>query len=151
MKKIIICILLVFHIGMVFSQNYNQEKNTLTNYLIRMYENNPFEGIRIVKDYENDYLISVLLLDKNSYATASQMNRVASVKAMAQASRFFNGSSITSNLIIRTSEHSDGSSETELIETINENSFGYINELEELANFSTQDNKQVFIFYKQIN
>jgi len=54
-----------------------------------------------VDDYDNTYLISVLALDKGMYKTEALLNRVASIKAMAQASRFFNGSNITQDMIIR--------------------------------------------------
>lgn len=79
------------------------------------------------------------------------MNRVASVKAMSQASRFFNGSNITSELIIRTSEKSDGSGDTDVIEKIKEHSVGYVKALEQLTNFPDKTGRQVFIFYKKID
>lgn len=74
------------------------------------------------------------------------LNRVASVKAMAQASRYFNGANITQDMIIRTSEKADGSSDTEIIENIRENSVGYVKALEQLTNFTRKDGLQVFIF-----
>ena len=111
-----------------------------------MYNNAPFDGVRAVEDYDDVYLISVVALDKAKYKTESAMNRVASVKAMAQASRFFNGANITSDLIIRTNEQSDGTSDTELIETIREHSIGYVESLEQLTNFTRKDGLQVFIF-----
>ena len=73
------------------AQGYNTEKTALTNFLVRMYENAPFEGVRAVDDYEQQYLISVLTLEKAKYPNESAMFRVAGVKAMSQASRFFNG------------------------------------------------------------
>ena len=80
------------------------------------------------------------------------MNRVASVKAMSQASRFFNGSNITSDIIIRTSEKSDGSSDTEIIENIKENSVGYVKQLEMLTNFPSKDDGwQVFMYFKKLD
>ena len=115
-----------------------------------MYNNAPFEGVRVVEDYETYYLLSVLTLNESRYPNKSTMNRVASVKAMSQASRFFNGSKITSELIIRTSEKSDGSGDTEVIEKIQEHSIGYVKALELLKNFPTQDSIQVFMFYKKI-
>ncbi len=135
------------------AQNYNQEKTTLARFLTRMYNAEPFDGVRVVDDYDNSYLLSVLVLDRSKYKSESDMNRVASVKAMSQASRFFNGSNITSDLIIRTSEKSDGSADTELIETINERSVGYIKELELLITFKKPNtaNEQVFIFYKKVD
>lgn len=127
------------------AQSYNQEKTALANFLVRMYENAPFDGVKAVEDYENAYLMSVVKLDKEKYKSESALNRVASVKAMSQASRFFNGSSITEDMIIRTTEKSDGTSDTEIIENIKEHSVGYVKQLEHLTNFSSEGG-QVFIF-----
>ena len=129
-----------------FSQSYNQEKTALTNFLVRMYENAPFDGVKAVEDYDNAYLMSVVKLDKTKYKTDAALNRVAQVKAMSQASRFFNGSDITDDIIIRTTEKADGTSDTEIIENIREHSAGYVKQLEHLTNFSASDGQQVFIF-----
>lgn len=130
----------------ISAQSYNQAKTALTNFLVRMYENVPFEGVKAVEDYDNAYLMSVVKLDPKKYNNESALNRVASVKAMSQASRFFNGSNITDEMIIRTSEKSDGTSDTEIIENIRENSVGYVKQLELLTNFPSKDGNQVFIF-----
>lgn len=133
------------------AQSYNMERTELANFLTRMYENAPFEGVRVVDDYEHQYLISVLLLDPVKYGNnESTMNRVAGVKAMSQASRFFNGSDITSDLIIRTSEKSDGSADTEMIEEIKEHSIGYVKALEMLTSFDDSKGKRVFVFITEI-
>ncbi len=129
-----------------FAQSYNQEKTALTNFLVRMYKNAPFDGVKAVEDYDNSYLMSVVKLDKEKYKTESALNRVASVKAMSQASRFFNGSNITDDMIIRTTEKADGTSDTEIIENIREHSVGYVKQLEQLTNFTAKDGQQVFIF-----
>lgn len=135
----------------MMAQSYNQERTAMTNFLIRMYKNAPFEGVRAVDDYEQQYLISVLTLDPTKYSgNESAMFRVAGVKAMSQASRFFNGSDITSDLIIRTSEKSDGSVDTKTIETINEKSIGFVKSLELLTNFSLLDGRMVFIYYTPV-
>lgn len=133
-----------------YSQSYNTNNIALTNFLIRMYNNAPFEGIRVVDDYDNTYLISVLALDKSKYKTDAVMNRVASVKAMANVSRYFNGSEVTSDIIIRTTEKSDGKTDTEIIENIREHSVGYVKALEQLTNFTREDGMQVFVFIKKI-
>lgn len=130
------------------AQGYSTERTSFTRFLVRMYNNAPFEGVRIVQDYDSTYLMSVLSLDPAKYGSnESAMNRVASVKAMSQASRFFNGSSITDDLIIRTTEDSiTGHSTTEIIESIREHSMGYVQGLEQLTNFRAADGRQVFIF-----
>ena len=151
MIKIILNIAVLFVTLGAQAQSYNSDRVSFTNFLIRMYNNAPFEGVRAVDDYDNAYLISVLALDKEKYKTESVLNRVAAVKAMAQASRFFNGSNITQEMIIRTSEKSDGTSDAEIIENIRENSVGYVKALEQLTNFTRKDGLQVFIFIAPIN
>lgn len=155
MKRLLlfVCsVLLIFSGLSVKAQSYNAERTALRNFLVRMYNSAPFEGVKVVDDYDNAYLLSVLSLDKSKYPNESAMNRVASVKAMSQASRFFNGSSITSEMIIRTSEKSDGSGDTEIIENIKENSIGYVRQLEMLTNFpAKEDGWQVFMFFKKLD
>lgn len=150
MKHTIILVLLLFAIQNTFAQSYSSDKVAFINFLVRMYNDAPFEGVRVVDDYEQAYLISVLALDKAKYKTDAILNRVASVKAMAQASRYFNGSNITQDLIIHTSEKADGSNDTEIIENIRENSVGYVKQLEQLTNFTREDGQQVFIFIKEL-
>lgn len=153
MRTLIICFLSVV-IGLLTigtnAQSYNQEKTALANFLVRMYESAPFDGVKAVEDYDNSYLMSVVKLDKSKYQSESALNRVASVKAMSQASRFFNGSNITEDMIIRTTEKSDGTSDTEIIENIKEHSVGYVKQLEHLTNFPTEKG-QVFIFITPLN
>lgn len=131
-------------------QSYNQEKRALANFLTRMYEDAPFEGVKAVEDYENAYLMSVVKLDKGKYKTESALNRVASVKAMSQASRFFNGSNVTEDMVIHTTENADGTSDTEIIENIREHSTGYVKQLELLTNFPTKDGLHVYVFVTPI-
>ena len=150
MRKILIDIIFLFVALGVNAQSYSSDKVAFTNFLVRMYNNAPFEGVRVVDDYDRAYLLSVLALDKAKYKTEAIINRVASVKAMAQASRYFNGSNITQDLIIHTSEKADGSNDTEIIENIRENSVGYVKQLEQLTNFTREDGLQVFIFIKKL-
>lgn len=50
------------------AQSYNQEKTALTNFLVRMYESAPFDGVKAVEDYENAYLMSVVKGDSSRTA-----------------------------------------------------------------------------------
>lgn len=151
MERFIIGIILAaMSIAGLYAQSYNQERTALTNFLVRMYENAPFDGVRAVEDYENSYLMSVVKLEKSKYKSESELNRVASVKAMSQASRFFNGSNITDDMVIRTTEKADGTSDTEIIENIREHSIGYVKQLEQLTNFKAKDGEQIFIFITPI-
>ncbi len=134
-----------------YSQSFNADKTALTNFLIRMYKHAPFD-VKVVNDYNDNYLVSAVVLDPAKYGgNESTMLRVASVKAMSQASRYFNGSQISMDLIITTTEQSDGEVNTEVIEKIKENSIGYVNQLEHLSNFTNDEGKQVFLYMKQID
>ena len=147
MKKIIFVILFAIISLGIDAQGYSGDKVAFINFLVRMYNNAPFDGVRAVNDYDNAYLISVLALDPSKYQNnESVINRVASVKAMAQASRFLNGSNITQDMIIHTTEKNNGTSDTEIIENIHENSVGYVKAMEQLTNFKRSDGKLVFIF-----
>ena len=151
MRKIFLFLLLMASL-IANAQGYSSDKVAFTNFLVRMYNNAPFEGVRAVNDYDNAYLISVLALDKEKYKNnESVINRVASVKAMAQASRYLNGSNITQDMIIHNTDKTDGTSDTEIIESIHENSVGYVRALEQLTNFTRNDGKLVFIFITQLN
>ena len=132
------------------AQSFNEEKTAMTNFIVRMYKSAPFEGVKVFTDYEHSYLLSVLTLDPAKYPSQSALNRVAGVKAMSQASRYFNGSEITSDLIVRSVEHSDGNADSEIIENIREKSNGYVKALELLTSFEGSDKRMVFIYYKAI-
>ena len=143
--------LLVLGIGSMSAQGYDEEKQAMTNFIVRMYKNAPFEGVKVFTDYENSYLLSILSLDPGKYPNASAMNRVAGVKAMSQASRYFNGSDITSDLIIHSVERADGTGDSEIIENIRERSAGYVKALELLTCFDGGDGWKVFVFAKQLD
>jgi len=151
MKKVIFLLALVFMSTTIYAQGFNADKTALTNFLVRMYKHAPFD-VKVVKDYNDNYLVSAIVLDPAKYGgNESTMLRVASVKAMSQASRYFNGSSITADLLITTKEDAEGNANTEIIEKIKENSIGYVNQLEHLSNFTNDEGKQVFLYMKQID
>ena len=133
------------------AQGINADKTALTNFLKRMYQHATFD-VKVVEDYDHHYLVSAVVLDPAKYGgNESTMMRVASVKAMSQASRYFSGSSITADLLITTKEDADGNANTEIIEKIKENTVGYVNQLEHLSNFTNDEGKQVFLYMKQID
>jgi hypothetical protein len=137
-----------------FSQDYDSERTTLANFLKRMYNQTQFEGVKIVEDYDNQYFISVLTLEKAKYKTNSAMMRVAQVKAMRQASEFVNGGQITSDLVIRTVESKDSTGVVSVSEeTIDRiHSVGFVQGMELLVNFPSPkaEGTEVFIFIRQI-
>ena len=152
MKSFVRCVLLLIIMCpcIMAAQNYNADRKELSAFLTRMYNSEPFEGVRVVTDYNNSYLLSVISLDSAKYANTNTMNRVASVKAMSEASRYFNGSSVSSDIVIHMTEHADGTQDTDILETIRERSAGYVKQLELLTTFLRPDGQQVYIYCKQL-
>jgi len=155
MKKILLIIIL-FIANYSFSQSFNDDKVSLTNFIKRMYTTKPFEGVKVIDDYDHQYFISVLSLEKAKYPNESIMNRVAQVKGQSQANTFFNGSTISSDMVIKTSEEKqkdsvESKSTVETIESIREDSIGFVKSMELLTNFDNTDGKRmVFIYFKEI-
>ena len=154
MRKIILSLMLCCISTMVYAQSFDQERIALAKFIERMYKSSPFEGCRIVDDYDNSYLLSVVELDKSKYKTTSVMNRVAQVKSQRNAGEFFNGTQSYSEITIRTpkSEEKGGSKEmAETYEIIRTNSTGFVQQMALLTNFESNGGMAVFVFYKKVN
>jgi hypothetical protein len=150
--KVKLLFVLLFVLQSSFSQSINDDKTSLTNFIKRMYNSAPFEGVKVIDDYDHQYFISVLSLEKSKYSNEAMMIRVAQVKGQSQANIFFNGSTISSDLVIKTTENKsteNSSTAVETIESIKENAIGFVKSMELLTNFDNPDGKRmVFIFYK---
>lgn len=153
MKKLFV---LFFLLSLSFSancQSYNSEKVEFTNFVKRMYEKEPFEGLRVVTDYDNAYMIVAIVIDTKSYPE-SQQYRLASVKAMSEANRYINGSLIKSEFIYEMKHVKAGkkaSLHETIIENIYENSMGYTNSLELLTNIDLINSRRAYIFCKKLS
>lgn len=137
------------------AQSYNEDKVSLSNFMKRMYTSKPFEGVKIIDDYDHDYLVSIISLDKTKYTNESIMNRVAQVKAQSQASTFLNGATISMDMVLTTTEKKDSQNNVntivETIEQIKQNSAGFSQGLELLSNFDNSDNsRMVYIYTREI-
>ena len=137
------------------AQSFNDDKPAFANFIKRMYNSSPFEGVKIVDDYNHQYLVSVISLDKSKYTNVSIMNRVAQVKAQSQASTFLNGATISMDMVITTKETKDSTNNVktivETVEQIKQNSSGFSQGLELLTNFDNVDGKRgVFVYMREI-
>ncbi len=79
MKKILYTLLITFSV-FSHSQSIYDDKTSVTNFIKRMYNSAPFEGVKVIDDYDHQYFISVLSLEKGKYPSEAMMNRVAQVK-----------------------------------------------------------------------
>lgn len=154
MKKLLLLLSLTI-VTSAFGQGFSDEKVSLTNFIKRMYTAKPFEGVKIVDDYDHQYIISVISLEKVKYTSESIMNRVAQVKAQSQASTFLNGATISMDMVITTTETKDSTNNVktivETVEQIKQNSMGFSQGLELLTNFDGADPKRmVFIYIREL-
>lgn len=136
------------------AQGFNEDKTALANFLKRMYASAPLDGVKVVDDYDKNYFISVVSLPNAGYPSASARDRVAAVKARQQASAFFNGTNISTELeVITTQENQADSTATKVLmtERLKETSLGFVEGLELLIGFASNDStRTVYIFYREM-
>lgn len=153
---ILLSILFIFCLlGNLNAQSFNDDKVSLSNFMKRMYTSKPFEGVKIIDDYDHNYLVSIVTLDKAKYTSESIMNRIAQVKSQSQASTFLNGATISMDMVITTTEKKDSQNNVntivETVEQIKQNSTGFSQGLELLSNFDNSDNsRMVYIYIREI-
>lgn len=155
MLKRLCLLILLGNVITINAQTFNVDKTSFANFLKRMYNATPFEGVKIVDDYERQYLVSVISLDRAKYTSESTMNRVAQVKAQSQANTFLNGANISMDMIISTKETKDSTNKittiVETIEQIKQNASGFSQGLELLTNFDNSDTKRMtFIYIREL-
>lgn len=151
MKRKILLSLASLLIGILsFAQGINQEQTALKNFLVRMYKSEPFEGVKIVSDYDNNYVLSVVLIKNSGSETA--MNRIAQVKSQRQVSQYLNGMvSTESETIIRTTEKvKEEKTIEEITDVIREHSIGFTKAMEVLAVIDASNNQKCYMFYRKV-
>jgi len=147
-------VFIAFTCSIVQAQSFNDDKVAFANFLKRMHNSAPFEGVKVVDDYNQQYVISVISLEKAKYNNPSIMNRVAQIKAQSQVNTFLNGATISSDIIIKSTERKSNNtleSTIETIESIKQNSYGFTQGLELLTTFeNTEGNRTVFIYMREL-
>ena len=154
MKNLLLVIIIIVSIKS-YGQGFSDEKVSLTNFIKRMYTSKAFEGVKIIDDYDHQFLISAISLEKAKYTSESIMNRIAQVKAQSQASTFLNGATISMDMVITTKVTKDLTNKTktivETIEEIKQNSVGFSQGLELLTNFDNADSlRMIFIYIREL-
>ncbi|WP_304238624.1 hypothetical protein [Jiulongibacter sediminis] len=152
-KYIYLLTILILSFSNLFSQSYNSEKIALTNFITRMYNSQPWSGVRVFLDYENKYLISLVELNPANYKSENEIVRVAEIKSRSQVNQFLNGSYITSETIVPTTDSvskKNPSSVEDVKEVIKETSIGYVSSMELISTFISEpdSNRKVFIYLK---
>jgi len=137
------------------TQDFGGEKVGLSNFIKRMYNSSPFNGVKLFQSEDGtDYMVSVVELKNDPAKPESVQSRIASVKAKAYASQYLNGSDVSAEfIVITTNERTKDSvvSKTEMQEILKESSTGFIEGMELLTKFENKDGKEiVYIFFRDI-
>ena len=151
MKHILIIVLGMILGVNAYSQSYDQERTALKNFLVRLYKAEPFEGVKVVSDYDNNYLLSVVLVANNGQSESTR-NRIAHVKSQRQVSQYLGGLVTSqSETIIRTTEKvKEGKNIEEITDIIRENSIGFTKAMEVLTVIDAQNNQKCYMFYRKV-
>lgn len=150
-SKIVLTLISLLLSISAFAQSYDQEQTALKNFLVRMYKAEPFEGVKVVSDYENNYLLSVVLVQNS--ASESATNRIAQVKSQRQVSQYLGGLvQVSSETIIRTTEKvKEEKTIEEVTDIIRENSIGFTKAMEVLAVIDAGNNQKCYMFYRKVD
>ena len=153
-----ICLLIpvsFFLLTKTYAQDFGGSKVGISNFARRMYSSHPFNGVKLLQTQDGqDYMISVVELKKDPAKSESIQSRIASIKAKAYASQYINGSNVSSQVVIVTTEEKTKDSiitKTEMQESLKESSTGFADGMELLTNFDSNDGKQaVYIYYREV-
>jgi hypothetical protein len=122
---------------------------TLESFATEIIKKNPVDGARIISAPNNKYIISTISLENTKYTSTEMRDKVAFMKAKQQVNSMLNGSTITSDLIIRTDDK-DKNTEINNTEFIREQSMGFIQGLELLFGKEITQNKTTYLYYSKI-
>ena len=153
--RVIIILFLLALITKSYGQEFGGDKVGIANFVKRMYNAQPFNGVKILQNQDGqNYIISVVQLKEDPSKSEIIQNRIASVKAKAYASQYMNGSIVSTDVIIVTREERAKDSiisKIEMQEILRESSNGFVDGMELLNKFQSNEGKQmVYIYYREI-
>jgi hypothetical protein len=154
--KVYLIVLVSLLSSNIFGQDYGGDKVGLANFVKRMYNYQPFEGIKMFQNQSGkNYIISAVTLKKTPEKSDAVMFRIASVKSKSYLNQLLNGSNVSSSLTITKIDEKVADSvisKTISNDIITESSLGFVNGMELLVNFTEMSAENyVYIFYGEIN
>jgi len=122
---------------------------TLEEFITEIIKKKSIDGARIISAPANKYIVSTITLENAKYTTPELRDKAAFMKAKQLVNTLVNGSTITSDQIIRTDEN-DKSTEVTNTEIIRERSMGFIQGLALLFAKEITQNKTTYVYYSKI-
>lgn len=119
---------------------------TLEDFITEFIKKKSIDGARIISAPANKYIVSTIILENEKFTTPEMRDKAAFMKAKQLVNALLNGSTITSDQIIRTDEN-DKSTEVTNTEIIREQSMGFIQGLALLFAKEITENKTTYVYY----
>ena len=121
---------------------------TLEEFITEIIKKKSIDGARIISAPANKYIVSTITLENAKYSTPEMRDKAAFMKAKQLVNTLVNGSTITSDQIIRTDE-SDIRTEITSTEIVKEHAMGFIQGLELLFAKEITQNKTTYVYYSK--
>ena len=121
---------------------------TLDEFITEIIKKKSIDGARIISAPSNKYIVSTITLENAKYITTEMRDKAAFMKAKQLVNTLVNGSTITSEQIIRTDE-SDKRTEITNTEVVKERAMGFIQGLELLFGKEITQNKTTYVYYSK--
>ena len=122
---------------------------TLEEFITDIIKKKSIDGARIISSPANKYIVSTITLENAKYTSSEMRDKAAFMKAKQLFNTLVNGSTITSDQIIRTDEN-DIRTEITSTEIVKEHSMGFIQGLELLFAKEITQNKTTYVYYSKI-
>ena len=122
---------------------------TLEEFITEFIKKKSIDGARIISAPANKYIVSTITLENAKYTTPEMRDKAAFMKAKQLVNTLVNGSTITSDQIIRTDEN-DIRTEITSTEIVKEHAMGFIQGLELLFAKEITQNKTTYVYYSKI-
>ena len=121
---------------------------TLEEFITEMSKKKSIDGARIISAPSNKYIVSTITLENAKYTAPEMRDKAAFMKAKQLVNTLVNGSTITSDQIIRTDEN-DIRTEITSTEIVKEHAMGFIQGLELLFAKEITQNKTTYVYYSK--
>jgi hypothetical protein len=122
---------------------------TLEEFITEIIKKKSIDGARIISAPANKYIVSTVTLENAKYSTSEMRDKAAFMKAKQLVNTLVNGSTITSDQIIRTDEN-DIRTEITSTEIVKEHAMGFVQGLELLFAKEIAQNKTTYVYYSKI-
>lgn len=122
---------------------------TLEEFITGLMKKKLIDGAKIISAPGNKYIIASISLENSKYTSSEMRDKAAFMKTKQFVNTLINGSTITSDQIIRTDE-SDIRTVVSSTEIVREKAMGFIQGLELLFSKDIMPNKTTYVYFAKL-